>query len=71
MTQIRDLRKYYCNKCAYQGWLIFDENGDRFVRVDSKETTNYKGEKLLIETEYTYAKMCECLIRIRAGDYDI
>ena len=67
MTQIRDLRKYYCGKCTYQGWLIFDENGDRLTKTRTQETTNYKGEKLLIETEYTYAKMCQCLVHIRAG----
>ena len=50
---------------------IFNLSIDDFKTEDRKETTNYKGEKSVIETEYTYAKMCECLIRIRAGDYDI
>ena len=71
MTVARDLRKYYCNKCEHQGWLIFDENGKRYVRTEIKETENYKNEKMFIETEYTYARMCKCLIAIRAGDHDL
>ena len=69
MTEKQDLRKYYCGKCDRQGWLMFDENGERFVKTVTQLVTNYKGEKYSIETEETYVEMCACLRRIRSGVY--
>jgi hypothetical protein len=69
MTEKQDLRQYYCRKCDRQGWLMFDENGERFVRTITQIVTNYKNEKMTIETEQTFAKECACLLRIRSGVY--
>jgi len=69
MSEEQDLRKYYCRKCDRQGWLMFDENGERFVNIVNQIVTNYKGEKMLIEYEQSYVKECACLLKIRSGVY--
>ena len=69
MTEKQDLRKYYCKKCDRQGWLMFDENGERLTKTVTQIVTNYKGEKFTIETEQTYVEECACLRRIRSGVY--
>lgn len=63
-TDPADLRQYLCSSCDRTGWIMTDDKGAKIM------FTNGLSDKTTGDiVEYTGARMCSCLIKIRQGDH--
>ena len=70
MSERLDLRQFMCKKCDYTGWIMHDPFGKQLTYMKHVTYRTKDGNDIDMEMEYSYAKECQCLLKIRAGHYN-